>query len=268
MNCQEIDSILIELVRGELPASSAVEAHAHAATCARCAALLSSQQNLSAALEAFASHTERMQAPERIEAALKLEFRRQHAATTSPAFQQRTAASLPRSIFRSRRTWAAAASALIVAGVIVMNVKKSAVKPLAAPETKGQSPQLAKGKPDLPVTSTRLGNGAASNSKERPSVRRTSSRWPLRAVAAPHPRLARTSRPITNDETTTSFYPLPYGSGLGLDEGWEMVRVAMPVSALAPLGVPVISEQESAGFVKADVVLGEDGMPRAIRFVK
>jgi hypothetical protein len=71
-----------------------------------------------------------------------------------------------------------------------------------------------------------------------------------------------------DDEVATNFYPLPYGSGLDLDEGWQIVRVSLRPAALASLGLALPNQQLPSGNVKADLVLGEDGMARAIRFVE
>ena len=70
---------------------------------------------------------------------------------------------------------------------------------------------------------------------------------------------------------TSGFIPLPYGSGLSLDDGWAMIRVTMPRSELTSLGVsvaPLSSEIVSTATLKADVVLGQDGLARAIRIVE
>ena len=49
-------------------------------------------------------------------------------------------------------------------------------------------------------------------------------------------------------------------------EGGQLVRVRMPRSNLIPLGIPL--DQERAGeTIKADVLLSNDGLARAIRLV-
>lgn|GEM_PF-397787 len=68
-------------------------------------------------------------------------------------------------------------------------------------------------------------------------------------------------------EITTDFMPLVGGERLGQAEAVHMVRVELPRSALARFGLPVNAEQ-SSGRVKADVLFGEDGVARAIRFVR
>ena len=50
-------------------------------------------------------------------------------------------------------------------------------------------------------------------------------------------------------------------------ESAHVVRVELPPSALAALGWPVADESEGA-VVRADVVVAEDGVARAIRLVE
>ena len=66
-------------------------------------------------------------------------------------------------------------------------------------------------------------------------------------------------------ESVTSFMPLVAG-GAPLASG-QLVRVSVPRSALAALGLP--QNPTGAGdTIKADVLLGDDGLARAIRFVR
>ena len=67
-------------------------------------------------------------------------------------------------------------------------------------------------------------------------------------------------------ETTTAFFPLFYSSVPV--SGGHLVRMEVPQSAPARFGV--IAAQTSAaspGMVIADVLVGDDGLARAVRFV-
>jgi hypothetical protein len=77
-------------------------------------------------------------------------------------------------------------------------------------------------------------------------------------------RPARAERP---QEIATEFIPLTQGAQYTQSEEGHVVRVELPRSALASFGLPVNFEAAS-GRVKADVILGEDGTARAIRFVR
>lgn len=65
-------------------------------------------------------------------------------------------------------------------------------------------------------------------------------------------------------EITTEFIPL---AGFAQSEGVHLVRVELPRSALSSFGIPVNADR-AGDRVKADVLLGEDGTARAIRFVR
>lgn len=65
-------------------------------------------------------------------------------------------------------------------------------------------------------------------------------------------------------ETKTDFIKLSYSSAA--DSG-QIVRVKVPSSMMVSLGVTTESEQQS-NLVNAEVVIGDDGMARAIRFIK
>jgi hypothetical protein len=69
-------------------------------------------------------------------------------------------------------------------------------------------------------------------------------------------------------ESVTEFIPLVAGapSATPLESG-QLVRVQLPRAALASLGLPLNAERGNEP-VKADVLLGNDGLAHAIRFVR
>ena len=69
----------------------------------------------------------------------------------------------------------------------------------------------------------------------------------------------------SDEESVTPFVSL-VASGAPLTSG-QLVRVSVPRSALASLGLPV-NPASSSDAVKADVLLGDDGLAHAIRFVR
>jgi len=68
-------------------------------------------------------------------------------------------------------------------------------------------------------------------------------------------------------ESVTDFMPLTVGAPAPPLESGQLVRVELPRSALASLGLPVNVERAHEP-LKADVLLGGDGQARAIRFVR
>ena len=73
--------------------------------------------------------------------------------------------------------------------------------------------------------------------------------------------------PAGDAEVATAFYPLAYGA-VPVTHG-NIVRVAVSPAAVAALGVETIGVNTSPSDVLvADVVVGEDGLARAVRFVR
>lgn len=86
-----------------------------------------------------------------------------------------------------------------------------------------------------------------------------------RAVTVAAPGVA--TSPAGDAEVATVFYPLAYGA-VPVTHG-NIVRVAVSPAAVAALGVETIGVNASPNDVLlADVVVGEDGLARAVRFVR
>lgn len=69
-------------------------------------------------------------------------------------------------------------------------------------------------------------------------------------------------------EVTTAFLPLPYSAVPTRDP--QIVRIEVPRAALAAFGLLPAEDQtpRSQDVVLADVIVGEDGLARAVRFVR
>jgi hypothetical protein len=66
-------------------------------------------------------------------------------------------------------------------------------------------------------------------------------------------------------ELATDFFPLT-GIALPFEHG-EVVRVTVPAATMLTVGLPV-PEERMADPIQADVLIGEEGLARAIRFVR
>ena len=66
------------------------------------------------------------------------------------------------------------------------------------------------------------------------------------------------------DPETADFVPLPYAEAIAPDEATETVRVQLARESLQAMGVP-ISDNRPGDEIQADLLLGMDGTPRAIR---
>ena len=74
--------------------------------------------------------------------------------------------------------------------------------------------------------------------------------------------------PASTREVTTEFLPLLYSSVPASHV--QMVRLAVPRAALASFGLAPLeaSDRASTDTVLADVLVGDDGLARAVRFVR
>ena len=98
----------------------------------------------------------------------------------------------------------------------------------------------------------------------------------LAAIAVPAWRAATVRRPAVDPpgpaasfarpepgEVATEFFPLMY-SNVPVTNG-QTVRLELPQAALASFG---LESDDASGTVLADVVVGQDGLARAVRFVR
>ena len=93
-------------------------------------------------------------------------------------------------------------------------------------------------------------------------------------VVAQKPRRRTVRRPENNAianhvnrEIATDFMPLGYLNPATLQDGGQIIRVELPRSSLVNFGLPVNMNRYHEK-VKADVLLGADGLAHAIRFVQ
>ncbi|MGH9820317.1 MAG: hypothetical protein ACRD43_09130 [Pyrinomonadaceae bacterium] len=74
-------------------------------------------------------------------------------------------------------------------------------------------------------------------------------------------------RPLVKVDEVTDFYPLTGATFEGNDDGGQLVRVELPRSTLIAMGVDPPSENNGSR-VKTDLLIGSDGVMKAVRFVK
>jgi len=236
MNCQQFADMLEDLER-ELPMKETTRAAAlaHAEDCAGCRKRLVQARLLSLELRALAKEDESLCAPVYLETRLAAAFR-QHKERSSMAWKP--------------WVWAAAA-AVVAIGWLIARPSRQAVstavmgkiahatspsKPTAA------APQLAAKNDDVPA-------------------RTHVSRKPVETRR----RMSRENQ--TEADATNEFVSFPYSDTAYPVGDGMMVRVQLPRMAPAMIGLPVAPGSDTSGTVTADVVIGQDGVARAIRFV-
>jgi hypothetical protein len=94
--------------------------------------------------------------------------------------------------------------------------------------------------------------------------------WRMR-TSGPTTSSGAVSADLSRAEMATAFFPLTYSS-LPISNA-QLVRVQVPRSALASFGLAPIDVPDStaagtgSAMVSADVLVGEDGVARAVRFI-
>lgn len=84
----------------------------------------------------------------------------------------------------------------------------------------------------------------------------------------PSPVASRRRQPRSRaTEVATEFFPLTFIADSAALETGHVVRVRIPRSALVTFGV-LMNVDRAGELVKADVVIGDDGLARAIRFIQ
>jgi len=258
MSCREYEADIVDLARG---AGVSVEAEArlrgHLAACAGCAARFAREQRLTAALGDVADAAPQPSRSDAIEAELLRAFAAQHAAGSREAAWRR-----PPFVARTAWGWLAAAAVLVLA-VVVWRGTASRQAPVAA----GPAPAAAATGPAEVLAAT---SPAASPAPRRDEATVAGTpRDASRQSAAVQPRPARDlvqpAEPAA-DDGVLRFVSLPTAIGLPELESGRIVRVELATAMLPAYGFDVVPSSES-GVVEADVLVGQDDQPRAIRFV-
>jgi hypothetical protein len=271
MNCKEFSANISDIARGRLP-DAATRRHAleHTENCAACAAHLRREQALTEGLRALAA-TERatQQAPARLENNLLAAFRAQQTPAT-PVVARFNFFSL---------AWArgaAVAAALALVALPFLPFGQSAED--AFPATATRSIAATAGGWALPeVEEPKIVTASSSSSPLEPETQRlirpamsSLTTGPTPSFAMPR-RIVRRPAPASDfaapQEIATEFFPLgDPETALPTDE-LQMVRVRLSRSALAAFGLPYNASQAQER-VTADVIIGADGLARAVRFVR
>ena len=199
-------------------------------------------ETLTSSLQLLKEEMASLNAPPEIEQKLRAAFR---------------ASAMKRAPYRNSRYWlvAMAAMILIVIGVIALRSRTDPAKPITAQKT--EQPPIK----EQPIVEEPTVDQPQPQPKQQQEIAQKPRR---RAV-----RQARNSEVAnhTNREIATDFMPLGYLNPATLQDGGQIIRVEVPRSALVNFGLPVNMDRYHEK-VKADVLLGVDGMAHAIRFVK
>jgi hypothetical protein len=253
MNCQRFEDIVNDIAREQIiDAGARQEALSHRDECEHCTARLDDERALSLQLRGLAASTEGFDAPARIEARLLAAFDELALIKLAPQVSARR--------YRARYLIGAiAAGLLIVFGLSaigwrqVVPVNRETGTLLLA---NSSAPTITSNTVTGPPPIMQQTKGSVPPAQRKFSNRRKGGSPAGSLPASPG-----------NTEIATDFLPLTYGAATNLEEGGRMVRVELPHLALATLGLPVNMDRANER-VKADVLLGVDGLAHAIRFVR
>ncbi len=272
MNCREFEKFVSDLARERhdwavidpLARERGLE---HVESCERCALRLADERTLNSGLKALAAIDRNKESPQGVEAALLAQFRQ--STIQKSTIVSRTAATVHSLQWR---LWALAAAALILiaSGFLAyrMNLNRPARdNTIVIEATPAPSPYTDTRR--LPEKRLQVDQNIAPHRDQRPG--RT-----IQQVAKRRGNNNRTDRFVIREEMTlyagdneitTDFLPLRYGADQPPMESGQLIRVQMPRSALLKFGLPMNIERVGMP-VKADLLVGEDGLAQAIRFVR
>jgi hypothetical protein len=290
MNCKEFEEIINDLACEHLMlANKRVQALAHKEVCKRCAARLAEERLLTERLRLVAD-AEVLETPARLKASLMAAFAERNGISTTPAAVPVKFEPLNQAQFHtpqagaSSRLWswqvAAAAAILILLTVITIGLLKGGSPIHSAPATPSKAqdqqepaPQV---RPDAPKTAINSDSSTLpltpekdavkeESGKSQGSIRLAENRKPRKAEASGGGRTQAASQ-LAQNEVVTDYIPLTYLNDSTAFDSGLVVRVQVPRATLISMGLPM-NVENSSELVKADVVVGDDGVARAIRFV-
>jgi hypothetical protein len=250
MDCQGFDILLDDLARNvSIDLAIRRRGLEHAQNCQECRMRLAEAQSLSAGLRALAAADASRQAPLQLEGALLNAFE-EHMRIDSEARAVRLFS------WAGRRWQAIAAAAAVVALGLGVALHHGRSGP------RGAGLRQAAVSAPLTAGAGQQHSHSTSASERRPTVEQRASRRPDKRSQS----RSKTQRPASHMVWAADFLPLPYADNAGPLGDARIVRLTLPNSALASLGLPV-SEESVPTDITADVLVGEDGIPRAISFV-
>lgn len=282
MNCEEFLAVAADMARNHsrgpqrgiragvvvMDANELASARLHVDECDDCLRAWNEQLELSERLRKVAEQMTLARAPEHIEAQLLAAFRdRTRVVPIQPAHRQ-------------WRYWmtAAAAVVLMTLGLFAWRWHDASVRqpPVEVSSGSVTAPPSDSPKQEQSQTVAVTGTRSATQRLIKPTLGRSVSR---RRAASPQLAKSDTAKqstveqasvPAKNVETkelATDFVLVGYGNALDLQDGGQLVRVELPRSALAKFGLPMNMDRADER-IKADVLVGTDGLARAIRFVE
>jgi hypothetical protein len=277
MTCEDCEAIVIELARAggggapaEVAAAERDEARRHAALCSRCGEMLQEQLWVSEQLRAFAADDAAAQAPARVEIAVLAAWRAHHGQGAAPA------STTPVVAFEQPRR----AARWMMPSIGLAGLAAAAMA-LFFVWSNGHRAPAGVGVDSMAATQPRATGIAQPQPRQmEPSGAVAQREGQEPAAEAPSPRvetmMARADIGTRSDvglmyasatSTDNEFLPLPYVEPLRSTEARHVVRVSMSSSDEMVVAM-LPTDRRTGDTIEADVLVGEDGIARAIRIVR
>lgn len=278
MNCEDFNKIVHELADYKPMQVTLRDAGvSHVALCAECATKLASARTLSTSL-VVAAGAESEQAPVRIKEDLLAAFAAlQHESAKPRGIEEgeiaevsTVEASVVAMSLGHKRRWLTAAGVAVsaLAAVILLAVVLPHWRNASAPESLPPASDLKAGIEPPRTPNVIVDKAIPSYANEKSGATVKSGPGKRRVSIRRRPEAGNATQTYqTVAQNTGEYLPLTYlAKSTAIDSG-TIVRVELSRSALASLGLRMNFEGTGAS-VKADVVIGDDGVAQAIRLVQ
>lgn len=259
MKCYEFEAVVLDIVSGRLMEVRLKQAAlAHAETCPTCGLRLEQEQQLTAGLRAVAAQTEVAKAPPKLNRELQAAFRNQ--------FPNQIQKPQHRQLWK-KHEWLALAAGLVLLltgtgliWVLVQPGPASQIAVSATPDSRSPSPPTMQAEVK-PSAST------SQPSVVEPHIVQPSPQKPQRSRPASRSKpIKPQSRVETLDNFSNEFIPLTYvAASTAMDSG-QIVQMYISRSTLISMGLST-NVENAADYVKAQVIMSDDGVPRSIRIL-
>ena len=253
MTCESLTDIILDMARGAaVPEAARFSVRRHMDTCPSCAAEYARQRELTTALQALAADAQEWRAPAAMEQRLLAAFAAQNG---KPA-----AADAPTTAGRWRYVLATAAMVTLVAWGITREAGEPASRGTGDPAGNGVAAGVSEGratgagpKPSSPLA-------VSEPSPHASRTARTASREPA------SPAVSELSQQASRTASSVEFVSIPSAIGLPDLESGTVLRMELPLTVLPEYGLQIAPDAMRTS-IEADVLVGQDGQPRAIRLV-
>ena len=268
MNCEALAEIILDMARGAaLPEAARLSVRRHMETCPSCAAEYARQRDLTTALQALAAKAQEWKAPAAMEQRLLAGFAERQGPAAVAARQENDVPVGARATTGRWRYALATAAALTLAVWGTREAgqpgnRRTDAVPGKAGGSEATEGRAAAAQPRTPpAVSERINNA----SRTPPAVSERMSHASRTATSRTSPRTA-SLRTRGAEATRVEFMRIPSAIGLPELESGTVVRMELPLAALPEYGLDIAPDAMRTS-VEADVLVGQDGRPRAIRLV-